>query len=404
MFGDRGIGNLSSDCLQGSKGPDFVDSHQVGVTGDISRQHCRQSPLDAFARHEVPRQKIPGTGLSKHRVEIPASLVAKVTNGSLVENLTSPTLSLGYPQNRTSKGSWRWSAKGHLLTHAALIVSALEHGATGMKRRDFIGLSGAALASWPVMISAAPLKKNYRIGYLALSDRVPWIDGMIDGLRELGYIEGQNLLIEWRLAAGKPELLPKMATELVESKVDLIVTPGDIVASIAKNLGSPIPILAVATHDGVGVGLYDSLAQPGQNITGLESLAPELDAKRIQFLNEIIPSLGRLAILYNLSDNGSRIHLSLIDSASKKLGIETHLFAISSLADFDQQFESISKWNPDALLTVLEPVIINQRKRIVEFCTEHRIPNAHEIRGEGRWLTFAWSVLLWDLAPQCLLH
>jgi putative ABC transport system substrate-binding protein len=249
-----------------------------------------------------------------------------------------------------------------------------------VKRRDFIGLSGAVLASWPSLISAAPLRKNYRMGYLALSDRVPWIDGMIDGLRELGYVEGQNLLIEWRLAAGKQELLHKMATDLVESKVDLIVVPGDLPASIAKNLRSPIPILAVATHDGVGVGLYDSLAQPGQNITGLESLAPELDAKRIQFLKEIIPSLGRLAILYNSSDNGSRIHLPLIDTGAKKLGIETHLFEISSLADFVEQFESISKWNPDALLTVPEPVIINQRKRIVEFCIEHRIPNAHEIR------------------------
>lgn len=119
---------------------------------------------------------------------------------------------------------------------------------------------------------------------------------MLDGLRELGYVEGQNIEIVWRLAAGKRDLIQEMAAELVRLNVEVIVAPNSTVASVVKQATRTIPIVAVATHDGVGTGLYISLGHPGDNTTGLESLAPEFDVKRVQFLKEIFPNLSRLAV------------------------------------------------------------------------------------------------------------
>jgi putative tryptophan/tyrosine transport system substrate-binding protein len=248
-----------------------------------------------------------------------------------------------------------------------------------MRRREFIGIA-AGVAAWPLTANAQQAKKLYRVGYIALSNRVPWIDGMLDGLRELGYVEGRNLEIHWRLAAGKRELIPEMAADLVRLNVDVIVAPSGTVATIVKQTTRIIPIIAVATHDGVGAGLYANLGQPGDNITGLESLAPELDVKRVQFLKEIFPKLSRLAVLYNPLDQGAGIHPAIITSAARALGIETQLFEVRSSSEFQAAFDSVLSNRPDALLSVADPLTLVERKRIVDFCIEQKIPNAHEIR------------------------
>lgn len=249
-----------------------------------------------------------------------------------------------------------------------------------MRRREFIGIA-AGLAAWPLTANAQqPVKRPYRIGYIALSNRVPWIDGMLDGLRDLGYVEGQNLEIDWRLAAGKRDLIPDMAADLVRLNVDVIVAPSGSVATAVKQATRTIPIVAVATHDGVGAGLYASLAHPGDNITGLESLAPELDVKRVQFLKEIFPKLSRLSVLYNPLDQGARIHPTIITSAARTFEMETRLFEVRSSSEFEAVFASVLSSRPDALLSVADPLTLAERKRIVDFCVEHKIPNAHEIR------------------------
>jgi len=249
-----------------------------------------------------------------------------------------------------------------------------------MRRREFIGLLGGSAVVWPLAAHAQRVKKPYRVGYLALSSRVPWIDGMVDGLRELGYVEGRNLEIEWRLAAGKRDLIPDMAADLVRLNVDVIVAPSNAVATIATQSTTTIPIVAVATHGGVAAGLYASLAHPGNNITGIESLAPELDVKRVQMLKEMVPRLSRLSVLYNPQDQGASIHPGIITSAAKSLGIGTQLFEVRSSSEFDAAFNSIVASGPDALLSVADPLTLGERKRIVDFCVEHKIPNAHEIR------------------------
>jgi ABC-type uncharacterized transport system substrate-binding protein len=249
-----------------------------------------------------------------------------------------------------------------------------------MRRREFIGIT-AGLAAWPLTANAQQqVKKPHRIGYIALSNRVTWIDGMVDGLRELGYVEGQNLEIVWRLAAGKRDLIPEMAAELVRLNVDVIVAPNSTVASMVKQATRTIPIVAVATHDGVGTGLYASLAHPGDNITGLESLAPELDVKRVQFLKEMCPKLSRLAVLYNPLDQGANIHPTIITAAAQTFGIETELFEVRSSSEFEAVFATVLRNRPDGLLSVADPLTLVERKRIVDFCVEQKIPNAHEIR------------------------
>jgi putative ABC transport system substrate-binding protein len=203
---------------------------------------------------------------------------------------------------------------------------------------------------------------------------------MIDGLRELGYVEGRNLEIEWRLAAGKRDLIPDMAADLVRLNVDLIVAPGNAVATIAKQSTTTIPIVAVATHGGVDAGLYASLAHPGNNITGIESLAPELDVKRVEMLKEMVPRLSRLSVLYNPLDQGASLHPPILTSAAKTFGIETQLFEVRSSSEFEAAFNAIVRSRPDAFLSVADPLTLSERKRIVDFCVEQKIPNAHEIR------------------------
>jgi putative ABC transport system substrate-binding protein len=238
----------------------------------------------------------------------------------------------------------------------------------------------AGAVAWPFIAGAQPTKRLYRVGYIALSSRVPWIDGMLDGLRERGYVEGQNLEMVWRLADGKRNLVPEMAADLVRLKVDVIVAPNSTVATSVKQATRTIPIVAVATHDGVGTGLYASLAHPGENITGLESLAPELDVKRVQFLKEMFPKLARLAVLYNPLDLGANIHPTIITAAARTSGIETELFEVRSSSEFEAVFAAVLRNRPDGLLSVADPLTLLERKRIVDFCVEQKIPNAHEIR------------------------
>jgi putative tryptophan/tyrosine transport system substrate-binding protein len=261
----------------------------------------------------------------------------------------------------------------------AVTMSSPQRARAGVQRREFIGLIGGA-ATWTLAANAQQAKRPYRIGYIALSNRVPWIDGMLDGLRELGYVEGRNLEIDWRLAAGKRELIAEMAADLVRLNVDVIVVAGNAVAAVVKQATKTIPIVALATHDGVNAGLYASLAKPGDNITGLESLAPELDVKRVQFLKEIFPKLTRLSVLYNPLDQGARVHPSILTSAARTFGMQTDLFEVRSASEFEAVFVSVLSSRPDALLSVLDPMIIAERQRIVDFCVKQGLPNAHEIR------------------------
>ncbi len=217
----------------------------------------------------------------------------------------------------------------------------------------------------------------------ARTSRVPQIDAFIEGLRDLGYIEGHNLVLELKLAHGQLERLPDLAAELVQLKPDVIVAAANVGGLAAKQATSTIPIVVVASHAGVQVGLFASLARPGGNLTGVESLAPDLDVERLEFLQQAVPGLSHLAVLYNPTDSGNAVHVDIAKATAQSLGMQVRLVEVRSTAEFDAAFMAILRDRPDALLTMTDPLVMTNRERIIQFTAQHKLPAVHE------WKLFA---------------
>jgi putative ABC transport system substrate-binding protein len=248
-----------------------------------------------------------------------------------------------------------------------------------MERRKFIAGAGAA-AVWPGVAIGQQATKVYRIGYLGPGSRAPIVDEFVDELRRLGYVEGQNVFLDFQFAAGKVERLPEMVADYVQRKVDVIVAASTLAAIPALRATRTIPIIGLGVHDGVGAGLWTSLAHPGGNVTGLEALAPEIDAKRVEILKEIFPHLSRITVLYNPIVPGSSAHLKYVMEAGNVVGAAVRVAEVQSPADFDAGFAAIQRDRPDAVLVVTDPLTFQERKRIDGFATEHRIPVAYEFK------------------------
>jgi putative ABC transport system substrate-binding protein len=246
-------------------------------------------------------------------------------------------------------------------------------------RRAFVA-AALALLVFPRPAGAQQPKKIWRIGYLAGSPRVPQIDAFLEGLRELGYIEGQNAVIELKLAHGRVERLPELAAELVQFKPDVIVAAANVGGLAARHATSTIPIVVVASHDGVGVGLFASLAHPGGNVTGIESLAPDLDVKRLELLKQAVPRLSRIAVLYNSTDPGSPAHVEITRNTAQSLGLQVRLVELVTAAELDTALTTITRDRPDALLTVTDPLMFANRERVVQFTVQNKIPAAFEFK------------------------
>jgi putative ABC transport system substrate-binding protein len=222
--------------------------------------------------------------------------------------------------------------------------------------------------------------KLYRIGALSGTSETPVWEGLWQGLRELGWVEGQNLVVERRFAEGRFERLPDLAAELVRLRVDVIVAGTNRAAFPARRATSTIPIVGVAVHDAVGTGLVASLARPGGNITGVESMAPELDAKRLELLREISPKILNVAILYNPGDPAMQLHRRHTEAAAQTLSISVRALEIRDPQDFDGVFAVLAKERPDALLVFTDPFIFRHRKPIVEFTIKNRLPAVYEFK------------------------
>ncbi|MGH7306268.1 MAG: ABC transporter substrate-binding protein [Candidatus Rokuibacteriota bacterium] len=248
-----------------------------------------------------------------------------------------------------------------------------------VKRRITTALA-LLLAAMPLAAQTQQAGKVWRIGYLAGSPRVPQIDAFVQGLRDLGYVEGQNLVLEMKLAHGRIDQIPELAADLVRLKPHVIVAAANVAGLAAKKATSAIPIVVIASHDGVKVGLFASLARPGGNVTGLESLAPDLDAKRLEWLKHVIPTLSRIALLYNPLDPGGSVHVDITMRTARSLGIQVRLVQVRSAAEFDSALMAALRDRPDALLTVTDPLVFAHRERIAQFTLEHRLPSAHEYK------------------------
>ena len=235
-----------------------------------------------------------------------------------------------------------------------------------------------ALLVAPPAGEAQPPKRIPRIGILG-SAPSSW-ETFWPALREVGYVEGQTIIIERRWSEGRGERFPALAAELVRLQVDLIVVGTNEPALAAKQATSTIPIVMAASHDAVGVGLVQSLARPGGNVTGIDTMAPELGAKRLELLREVLPGASRVAVLYNPGDPAMRLQLRQTEVAAQTFGVKIRPVLVRTPDDFDGVFASVARDRPDALIVFTEALTFVHRKRIVEFAAKQRLPAMYEFR------------------------
>ena len=246
-----------------------------------------------------------------------------------------------------------------------------------MKRREFITVLGCAVA-WPLASRAQG--RIPRVGFMGNSTaalEANLVDSFREGLRELGYEEGRNIAIEYRWADGQYERFAALVTELIAAKVDVIVTAGTPAALAVKKATSTVPLVMVAVGDPVGTGLVPSLARPDGNLTGLSSVAPDLEGKRLELLREIVPSVSRIAVFLNSVNPFHATSMRQAQTAGKTLGIKVQQYDIRKSEDLDGAFAAIRKERPDALLILADRVFLHNRERIVDFTGEQHLPNVN---------------------------
>ena len=244
-----------------------------------------------------------------------------------------------------------------------------------MHRRKFIALLGGA-AAWPLAARAQP--KIHRVGFMGNSTaalEANLVGAFRDGLHELGYEEGRNVIIEYRWADGKYERFPALVAELIAAKVDVIVTAGTPAALAVKKTTTTVPLVMVAVGDPVGTGLVPSLARPGGNLTGLSSIAPDLEGKRLDILREVVPTLSHVAIFFDSLNPFHVASMRQAHAAAQAMGIKLQQHDIRKSEDLDGVFAAIRKERPDALLILADRVFLHNRQRMMDFTEEQRLPN-----------------------------
>jgi putative ABC transport system substrate-binding protein len=220
-----------------------------------------------------------------------------------------------------------------------------------------------------------------RVGYLSPGAAVSALnEAFRQGLRELGYVDGKNVLVEYRWAEGDSARLPARAAELVQSRVEVLVATNNLAVLAAKQATSNIPIVCVACSDPAGMGLVASLAHPGGNVTGLSLITPELSGKRLQLLRETLPNIGRVALLWDAGHVGMADRVRETEAAALRLGVTLHVEWVKDPAHLDRAFAALARTRPDAFLTTVEPFTEGHRQRIVDFAAQQRLPAIYEDR------------------------
>jgi putative ABC transport system substrate-binding protein len=234
----------------------------------------------------------------------------------------------------------------------------------------------------PLAAEAQQTGKISRIGILSGASPASQgnLTALLQGLREAGLVEGRNAIFEIRYSEGRTERFPAFAAELVTLQVDVLVASGTPAAVAAKQATSTIPIVMVAASDPVGARLVASLSHPGGNITGLSQLAPELSAKRLDLLTQAVSPLTRVAVLWNLDNEGMALRFRETQAASRVLGVSIQSVGVRTPADFDGAFAAITRERPHGLLVMADTVTLGQRKRAADFAASQRIPAIYEAR------------------------
>jgi putative ABC transport system substrate-binding protein len=223
-----------------------------------------------------------------------------------------------------------------------------------------------------------------RIGVLANASAHPRtpapVQALRDALGELGYVEGRTLDIEYRWSEGRAERLPDLAAELVHAGVDLIVTSGDAPTRAAKLATTTLPIVMATSGDAVGAGFVASLARPGGNVTGMTAINPELGAKRLQLLRELLPKAARVALLWNPGEAAHALDLEAVQSAARRLAVQTLSLEMRTPDESQAAFARVQREPVDALIVFNDTTTVAARPRIVSWAAQHRVPAMYEAR------------------------
>jgi len=251
-----------------------------------------------------------------------------------------------------------------------------------MREKTVLCLLATAVLGFVYLAEAQQVKKVARIGFLRQGPPTdPQVEAFRRGLHDLGYVEGKNILIEYRHTEGKPDRLPLLAAELVRLKVDIIVVSGGLATSAAKNATREIPIVMAIAGDPVGSGHVASLGRPGGNITGLTNLAPELGGKRLELLKEVIPGLSRVAILADPTNPIFALQLREVESAAQALKLQLQILEVREPNDFDSAFGAAKKGRAGAVGTLASAFLAGHRKKIVDFAEKSRLPTMYHTSG-----------------------
>jgi putative tryptophan/tyrosine transport system substrate-binding protein len=252
-----------------------------------------------------------------------------------------------------------------------------------MRRREFLGVFGGIAATWPRSVRAQQATPASRIGWLStgspLSHRFS-VSAFREGLRALGYVEGENLAIEYRWADGNLARLPELASQLVRQQVEVIVAGGSTGAQAAKDATSVIPIITAGTGDLVDLGLVTSFARPGGNLTGFVAAAPETAGKRLQIMTEIAPQARRAAVLRTIGATNSGLEWKVVGQLASGLGLALESHESRTLQDLDQALAAIARSAAQMLLVLNDPFIFTHRKAIIESAAKSRLPAIYGFR------------------------
>jgi len=250
-----------------------------------------------------------------------------------------------------------------------------------MDRRRFIGAVAGGLLAVPLAAEGQPRGKTWRVGFLSGTAQPP--DGALplplrQALRELGYVEQQNVVYVGRWADAKQDRLPRLAAELVGLNVDVIVTVGGPASAAAKQATTSIPIVLAQVGDADSLGLIDSLARPGGNVTGVTDQSVELSAKRLEVLTEVVPKAALIAVLWNADDRGMTLRYRNLEKAAQMLHVTVQPLGVREPDDFETAFSAMTLRRPDALFMVTDALTRLNRKRVIDFALGHRIPAMYE--------------------------
>ena len=261
-------------------------------------------------------------------------------------------------------------------------------------------MATAALVVWSMFTyasAAAAGTRMLRMGSFGLAPAFGGPPALIrEELRKLGYVEGKDFVIEYRSANGDPDRLPAAAAELVKSNVDVILAAGNAGAFVARDATRTIPIVVWGTHGALEIGLVSNLRRPGGNLTGTESLAPEIDAKRVELLREIVPGLSRLAVLYDAGDQGSAVHLKSAQTAGRALGVAISTLEVRRAEDFVTVLAASSGQPLGGVLTFTSPLTYPNWQRIADFAAANRLPTVCE------WRELARAGCLFSYGPNII--